>query len=146
MTFSAENQPTNRKSGPNIKAKIIAALGRREMTEEQFIDKWIELAIGDGKEIPGGGVFMSELLKRYSPIPKQSHETIVIENWPKNGTPAEKASAVLECMSEGIIPPDLGALFIESISKSLGIEEVTDLAERMIALEKLMESHGLKNG
>lgn len=146
MTFSAENQPANRKSGPNIKAKIIAALGRREMTEEQFIDKWIELALGDGKEIPGGGVFMSELLKRYSPIPKQSHETIVIENWPKNGTPAEKASAVLECMSEGVIPPDLGALFIESISKSLGIEEVTDLAERMIALEKLMESHGLKNG
>lgn len=146
MTFSSENQPTNRKSGPNIKAKIIAALGRRDMTEDEFIDRWIELALGDGSEISGGGVFMSELLKRYSPIPKQSHETIVIENWPKNGTPTEKASAVLECMSEGIIPPDLGALFIESISKSLGIEEVTDLAERMIALEKLMESHGLKNG
>ena len=137
--FTSENQPSNRKSGPNIKAKIIAALGRRDMTEEQFIDRWVELALGDGNEISGGGVFMSELLKRYSPIPKQSHETIVIENWPKNGTPAEKADAVLQSMSEGVIPPDLGALFIESISKSLGIEEITELARRLEAIEKLLE-------
>ena len=138
--FTSENQPSNRKSGPNIKAKIIAALGRRDMTEEQFLDRWVELALGDGNEISGGGVFMSELLKRYSPIPKQSHETIVIENWPKNGTSAEKANAVLQSMSEGVIPPDLGALFIESISKSLGIEEVTELAKRLEAIEKLLEA------
>lgn len=138
--FTSENQPANRKSGPNIKAKIIAALGRRDMTEEQFLDRWVELALGDGNEISGGGVFMSELLKRYSPIPKQSHETIVIENWPKNGTSAEKADAVLQSMSEGVIPPDLGALFIESISKSLGIEEVTELAKRLEAVEKLLEN------
>ena len=133
--FTPENQPANRKSGPNIKAKIIAALGRRDMTEDDFIDRLLELALGDG-----GGQFMSELLKRYSPIPKQSHDPIVIEGWPNTGTPAEKADKVLECMSSGQIPPDLGALFIESISKSLGIEEVTELARRLEAIEKLLES------
>lgn len=106
--FTSENQPDNRKSGPNIKAKIIDALGRRNMTEDDFIDKLLALALGDG-----GGPFMSELLKRYSPIPKQSHDPIVIEGWPNAGTPAEKADKVLECMSSGQIPPDLGALFIE---------------------------------
>lgn len=136
--FDANNQPANRKSGPNIKARIVAALGRRGMTEDQFLDKWIELALGD-KDNPGGGVFMSELLKRYSPIPKQSHEEIVIENWPTNGTAAQKAETVLECMSKGVIPPDLGALFIEAISKSLGIEEVTELAIRLEKIEKLLE-------
>lgn len=133
--FTPENQPANRKSGPNIKAKIIAALGRRDMTEDDFIDKLLELALGDG-----GGQFMSELLKRYSPIPKQSHDPIVIEGWPNTGTPAQKADKVLECMSSGQIPPDLGALFIESISKSLGIEEVTELARRLEAIEKLLEN------
>jgi len=43
-------------------------------------------------------------------------------------------------MSEGVIPPDLGALFIESISKSLGIEEITELAKRLEAIEKLLEN------
>lgn len=135
--FSADNQPSNRKSGPNIKARIVSGLARRNMSEDDFIDKLLELALGDG-----GGPYMAEVLKRYSPIAKQSHEPISIEGWPENGTPTEKANAVLKCMSEGAIPPDLGALFIESISKSLGIEEVTELAKRLEALEKKLSENG----
>jgi hypothetical protein len=92
------------------------------------------------KALNDGGIFLQELLKRYSPIPKQTHEPIIIENWPKSGTPSQKADAVLQSMSEGVIPPDLGALFIESISKSLGIEEITELAKRLEAIEKLLEN------
>lgn len=136
--FTSDNQPSNRKSGPNIKAKIIAALGRRDMTEEQFLDRWIVLALGEGKDMPGGGVFMSELLKRYSPITKQTFESIAIEGWPKDGTPIQKAEVILNAMASGDIPPDLGALFIESISKSLGIEEITELAKRLEALEAII--------
>ncbi len=132
--FTSENQPTNRKSGPNIKSRLVAALGRANLTEDQFLDLLISKAVAEG------GVFLQEVLKRYSPIPKQSHDPIVIENWPQDGTPAEKANAVLLCMSEGVIPPDLGALFIESISKSLGIEEVTELAIRLEKIEKLLEA------
>ena len=131
--FDADNQPPNRKSGPNIKARIIAALGRAELTEDQFLDKLVQLAITDG------GVFMSELLKRYSPIPKQTHEPITIE-FPVNGTPAQKADAVLKAMAAGDISPDIGQIFIEAISKSLGIEEVTELAKRLEAIEKLLEN------
>lgn len=141
MPFNSENQPVNRKSGPNIKAKIIAALGRRDMTEEEFLDKWIDLAIGDENN-PGGGVFMSELLKRYSPIPKQTFETITIEDWPKDGTPAQKSHVVLNAMADGSVPFDLGSAMIESIAKSLGIEETTDLAERLAKLEELMKANG----
>lgn len=102
------------------------------MSEDDFLDVLINKAVGEG------GVFLQEVLKRYSPIPKQTHEPIVIEDWPKDGTPSQKAEAILNCMSEGQIPPDLGALFIESISKSLGIEEVTELAKRLEAIEKLL--------
>ena len=137
MAFTKDNQPApeNRSGGPSsIKRKIIAALGRADLTEDQFLDLLVDKALNDG------GIFLQELLKRYSPIPKQTHEPIVIENWPKCGTPSQKADAVLQSMSEGVIPPDLGALFIESISKSLGIEEITELAKRLEAIEKLLEN------
>lgn len=131
--FSSENQPANRKSGPNIKAKIIAALGRRGMTEDEFMDKLLDLALDQG------GVFMTELLKRYNPIPKQTFEPVVIDNWPKDGTAAEKANVVLDHLADGNIPADLASMMIESISKSLGIAEVTELARRLEAIEKLLD-------
>lgn len=134
MPFDANNQPVNRKSGPNIKAKIIAALGRRDMSEDEFLDLLI------GKAVTEGGVFLQEVLKRYSPIPKQAHEPIVINDWPKDGTPAKKAEVILNCIADGSISPDLGSLIIESISKSLGIEEVTELAKRLEAIEKLLDA------
>ncbi len=133
--FTSENQPERKgENGGWFKKKLIDSLKRQGMTEEGFIDLLVKKAIADG------GVYLSELLKRYSPIPKQAHDPIVIENWPKNGTSSQKADAVLQSMSEGVIPPDLGALFIESISKSLGIEEVTELAKRLEAIEKLLEN------
>jgi hypothetical protein len=93
----------------------------------------VERAIADG------GVFLQELLKRYNPVPKQSHESITIEDWPKDGTPAAKANKVLDCITDGTIPPDVGSILIEAISKSLGIEEVTELAKRLEAIERLLE-------
>jgi len=133
--FDSENQPENRAPrGKSFKTMVISALKTQGMSEQDFVERLVERALIDG------GVYLSELLKRYSPIPKQTHDPIVIENWPKDGTPSQKADAVLQSMSEGVIPPDLGALFIESISKSLGIEEVTELAKRLEAIEKLLES------
>lgn len=132
--FTSENQPTNRKSGPNIKAKIVAALGRANLSEDQFLDVLISKAITDG------GIFLQEVLKRYSPITKQTFESIAIEDWPKDGTPVQKAEVILNAMANGDIAPDIGNLFIESISKSLGIAEVTELAKRLEAIEKLLDA------
>lgn len=132
--FSKENQPERKgQNGGWFKTKLIESLKRQGMTEEGFIDLLVQRAIADG------GVYLQELLKRYNPIPKQSHEAIIIEDWPKDGTPAEKANKVLECIASGLIPPDVGSILIESISKSLGIEETTDLAKRLEAIEKLLE-------
>lgn len=132
--FSSENQPINRKSGPNIKAKIVAALGRANLSEEQFLDVLITKAITDG------GIFLQEVLKRYSPITKQTFESIAIADWPKDGTPVQKAEVILNAMAGGDIAPDIGNLFIESISKSLGIEELTELSKRLEALEALIRA------
>ena len=137
MTFTSSNQPKpeNRSGGPSsIKRKIIEALGRAKLTEDQFIDMLVLKALDEG------GIYLQELLKRYSPITKQTFETIAITDWPKNGTPIQKAEVILNSMANGDIPPDLGSLFIESISKSLGIEEVTELAKRLEALEAIISA------
>lgn len=91
------------------------------------------------KAISEGGVYLQETLKRVSPIPKQTFNPVVIE-FPENGTPAEKADAVLVAMANGQISPDVGHVFIDAISKSLGIEEVTELAKRLEALEKMIDA------
>lgn len=129
-SFSSENQPA-RKGGQWFKTRVIESLKRQAMDEDAFIDLLVQKAISEG------GVYLSELLKRYSPIPKQTHEPVIIE-WPENGTPVQKADAVLKAMSEGIMSPDVGAIFIEAISKSLGIEELTELSKRLEALEKII--------
>lgn len=137
MTFSSSNQPKpeNRSGGPSsIKRKIIEALGRANLSEEQFIDMLVLKALDEG------GIYLQELLKRYSPITKQTFETIAIADWPKNGTPIQKAQVILDAMAAGDIPPDLGSIFIESISKSLGIEEITELAKRLEALEAIISA------
>lgn len=135
-SFSSENQPPN-KGGQWFKTKIIASLKRKSMDEDAFIDLLVQKAISEG------GVYLSELLKRYSPIPKQAHDPITIE-WPVNGTPVQKADAVLKSMSEGLMSPDVGAIFIDAISKSLGIEEVTELSKRLEALEAIINAKEIK--
>jgi hypothetical protein len=135
MAFTSEFQPApeKRSGGPSsIKRKIIEALGRANLSEEQFIDMLVLKALDEG------GIYLQELLKRYSPITKQTFESIAIVDWPKSGTPIQKAEVILNAMASGDIPPDLGALFIESISKSLGIEEITELAKRLEALEAII--------
>lgn len=131
--FSSENQPLRKgENGGWFKKKLIESLKRQGMTEEGFIDLLVTKAISEG------GVFMTELLKRYSPVTKQTFESMTIDGWPKDGTPIEKAECILNAMAHGEIPPDLGSLFIDSISKSLGIEEITELAKRLEALEEII--------
>lgn len=128
--FSSENQP-ERRSGGWFRKKIIDSLKRQGMNEDQFIDSLVEKSITDG------GVFLTELLKRYSPIHKQTHEPITIE-FPPNATPVQKADSVISAMASGDISPDVGQIFIDSISKSLGIEEIAELAKRLEKIEAIL--------
>lgn len=134
VQFTSDYQPEKKgQNGGWFKKKIIDGLKRRAMTEDQFVDLLIDKAIKDG------GIFLTELLKRYSPHHKPTLEPVVIDNWPKDGTSAQKSEAVIDAMAEGVIPFDLGVAMMEAISKSLGINETTDFMERVIRLEKLLE-------
>lgn len=128
--FTSENQP-KRYSGGWFRKKVIDSLERKGMTEDVFIDLLVQKAIEDG------GVYLSELIKRYSPVSKQTHDPVVID-FSQCTTPLQKADAVLNAMASGEISPDVGQIFIDAISKSLGIEEITELAKRLEAIEAIL--------
>ena len=126
--FTSENQPEIKgKSGGWFKKKLIDSLKRQGMTEDVFIDLLVEKATTDG------GVYLSELLKRY----KQTHEPVTID-FTGADTPVKKAEIILLAMASGDISPDVGQIFIDAISKSLGIEEITELAKRLEAIEAIL--------
>lgn len=138
--FSSANQPKNEnRSGgkSDMFSRIVRALERKFEEGQDGFDTFEDWLVD--KAVSEGGVYLQEMLKRVSPIPKQTFNPVQIE-FPENGTPAQKADAVLKAMAAGDVSPDIGHIFIEAISKSLGIEEITDLAKRLEELEKIIRA------
>lgn len=138
FTSSNQPKPENRSGGKSdMFTRIVSALERKfksGVDDCKTFEDWLVF-----KAISEGGVFLQEMLKRIAPAHKQTYQSVTI-NFPENGTPVQKADAVLAAMANGDIAPDIGNIFIEAISKSLGIEEVTELAKRLEAIEKLLNA------
>jgi len=130
--FTAENQPQNRR-GPLFRTMAVAALKKKSMTEQDFVDLLVEKAVDEG------GVHLQELLKRYYPIHKQTQEPIEFE-YEKDWTPIQKADAIMQSASKGEIPPDIASMLIEALGKMILIEDQTDWVIRLQAIEKLLEN------
>ena len=58
------------------------------------------------------------------------------EQFPLNGTTAaEKASSILDAIASGALAPDVGRSLIDAVSSLLKIQEITELAQRLEAIE-----------
>lgn len=133
-SFSSENQPQRRR-GKSFKTMVVDALVKHGKTEEEFVELLVQKAIADG------GVYLTELMKRYYPHNKQTYDVIEFE-YDSSWTAVEKADRIMVSVSMGHMPPDVGMMLIDGIAKSLGIEETTDLAERLAKLEELIKANG----
>lgn len=67
---------------------------------------------------------------------KQASSPVNFE-FPENATPHEQAQCILNAVSKGDIPPDVGSNLINSIKNVIDIEEITTLKARIEHLEKL---------
>ena len=72
---------------------------------------------------------------------KPSSENVEFEFDP-NADPHIQAAQVMHAIAEGNIPPDLGLAFVGGIKSMLDIEEVTELKERLEAIEKELGING----
>jgi len=84
---------------------------------------------------------LKEFLSKMYPGLKSTLEKVEFD-YPLNGTPAEKATAIERAVSSGVIAGDVGGVMIGIIKDAVLIEESTDLKLRIDALEKAIESNG----
>lgn len=137
--FSKDYQPPGeRKSVPRFRTLMLDALKERGVDERGFVRELVTKAMEPGLQ---QGAYLSELLKRYAPVPRSTLEAVVVSGFDETGTPLEQAQAVYNAMAAGEIPPDVGQIFIDSISKLLAIEEITELKARLDKLEDIVNKN-----
>ena len=129
-TFGKDNQP-NKGRGKSERTKILEAMERAGKTENGFYDLLMEKAFN-----PEDNFTFKELLNRMSPIPK-AVSPIVQFDFDETGTPHEQAKQIIKAMADGKVPSDIGKMFVDSIQAMLKIQEVTDIDERLRAIEEM---------
>lgn len=105
----------------------------KEETEKAFIRHAAKRAFDPNDQ--NSATILNEFMKRSFPPLKPSNEAIEF-SFPEEGTPAEKAFSVINAISKGDIPPDIGQTIVGIIKDSVVIEEATDLKARIEELEK----------
>ncbi len=133
-SFDKDNQPKQRKPrGKSERTKILESFKRCGKTEHGFYDLLTEKAFN-----PEDQFSFKELLSRLSPIPKAVAPLI---NFPlrKDGTVSQKVDDIMEGISKGEIPPDLGHLLITSIQAAYKIKELSDFEEQLQMLEAMLK-------
>lgn len=142
--FSKDNQPKpeNRSGGQsNFYKEIIAELHDQFKNSEGGIDGHTTFAkFVVGKALTDGSPYMDAILRKVMPASKSTYPDIEFDYDPE-WTHVEKANAIMNGIAAGQIPPDVGHMLIDSLSKMLGIEEITELAKRLEAIEKLLEKN-----
>lgn len=131
--FDEDNQPKERKPrGKSERTKILEAMKRESKTEDGFYDLMVRKAHESEDNFSFG-----EMLKRLSPIPKQTMPYIQID-YPEKGTLIERAAAIELAIVTGKIPPDVGLSFLSGLGVVAKTEEVTELAARIKKLEEIL--------
>lgn len=132
-SFDKESQPKERKPrGKSERTKILEAMKRKLKTEDEFYDELIIRAFN-----PDDNFTFKEVLSRMSPIPKAVSPVYKFD-LPKEAKPHEKANYVLTAIANGDLPSDIGSICIQAIKSMIDIEEYTDLKERIIKLEAVL--------
>lgn len=57
---------------------------------------------------------------------------------PDNASPIQQATFIIQAVSEGNLPADIGVMFINAIKASIDIEEYTELKQRIDTLERTL--------
>lgn len=135
--FSAEYQPASR--GLNYRTRLIEALKRCGMGEEEFLDAFIHTSIKMSNENPAQGVQMlREIFLRISPVQKAMAAPVEFK-YNKKSTPVEQIDEVILAVSKGQLPIDVATQVVGMIKTGLDVKELTELAERLERLERMME-------
>lgn len=139
VEFTSNNQPKERKPrGKGKKSLMLDAIRSVCEDEKEFLQKVIVLGLGDGADLPANPALLSLVLNRIEPPLKATSPMVEFE-FDGKSKPHEQAAQVLNAVASGKIAPDIGHMFVTSISSMLKIQEITDIDERLKAMEDKIE-------
>lgn len=139
FTSSNQPKPENRSGGQsNFYKAVINELHKQfdEGKVEGFdnFESWLV-----HKALVDGGAYMDAILRKVMPASKATYPSIEFQYEP-SWSHVKKADSIMAAIAQGELAPDVGHLLIDGLQKMLGIEEVTELAKRLEAIEKLLEA------
>ncbi|AMM14231.1 hypothetical protein AX768_09125 [Burkholderia sp. PAMC 28687] len=128
--FSKDRQPTKRR-GKDTRTKILDAIKKEtKLTEDLFYREVSKRAITNNDV-----VMMKELLMRVAPVSKPVAPDVRFD-FPESGSPVEQVDAIMKAVSEGKVPADVGQMLVNMIRAKLDVLEISELADRLAAIEK----------
>ncbi len=151
-SFGEENQPGTRR-GRGKRVLLLEAIQRklekdheenegvkvrdRDHAEELFADELVAQSYAQVRI--GENTLFNEMVKRIYPQDKATNAPVYFK-FPENGTPLEKFNAIMLAVSEGDIPPDIGATLANVINVGVNIQDVTELKAKIEEIEKAMKN------
>ena len=138
VEFSKDNQPNDRKPrGKAKKSLMLEAIREVCGDEQEFLKQVVTIGLGDlDLEIAPNPTLLTLVLNRIEP-PLKSIAPLYKFEFDENASEHVKANQVLKAMADGKIPSDIGGMFINSIQAMLKIQEVTDIDDRLKAIEAI---------
>ena len=143
MAFDSNNQPEMDDRKPRGKGKKTLMLDAIRASvaggEAEFLQEVVTIALGKsgGEDAKPNPQLLTLVLQRIEP-PLKSTMPLIEFDFDENAVPSVQAGQVMKAVSEGIIAPDVGQLFISSIASMLKIEEVTELKDRLDKIEEAL--------
>ncbi|AUR83499.1 hypothetical protein NVP1036O_01, partial [Vibrio phage 1.036.O._10N.286.45.C3] len=143
MAFDSNNQPEMDDRKPRGKGKrtlmLEAIRASIEGGEAEFLKEVVTIALGKngGEDAKPNPQLLTLVLQRIEP-PLKSTMPLIEFDFDEGAIPSKQAAQVMRAVSDGIIAPDVGQLFIGSIASMLKIEEVTELKDRLSEIEKAL--------
>lgn len=141
MAFDSNNQPEMDDRKPRGKGKKTLMLDAIRASvnggEAEFLQEVVTIALGKngGEDAKPNPQLLTLVLQRIEP-PLKSTMPLIEFDFDESASPSVQAGQVMKAVSDGVIAPDVGQLFIGSIASMLKITEVTELEDRIKALEE----------
>ena len=143
MAFDSKNQPEMENRKPRGKGKKTLMLEAIRASvkggEAEFLKEVVSIALGKdgGEDAKPNPQLLTLVLQRIEP-PLKSTMPLIEFDFDDSAAPSVQAGQVMKAVSDGAIAPDVGKLFIESISLMLRVEEVTELKDRLDRIEEAL--------
>ena len=125
------------KRGKAKKTLMLDAIKSVCGTEEKFFKKVVALGLGDS-DTPANPTLLTLVLNRIEP-PLKPVSPMVKFDLDTTLKPFEQCDQILRAAANEQINPDIAKMFIESIASMLRVQEITDIDERLKAIEQLSE-------